>query len=159
MDWLILVFRGSLPMVNGLTIREMNALRWKENCVGRKLMPPQNFLVSRRPYASRHLMWITIYTGAKHPGNQMRRRWMASFILNWAKAKLPKSIPDMPGNCCAYWALMPWCVSCVLISETPLVKGSILTPFAAPRGLKTALCTPTTRWWMAWKRTLPWKGR
>lgn len=34
-----------------------------------------------------------------------------------------------------------------------LAKGSILTPFAAPRGLKTALCTPTTRWWMAWKRT------
>lgn len=32
-------------------------------------------------------------------------------------------------------------------------EGSILTPFAAPRGLKTALCTPTTRWWMAWKRT------
>ena len=31
-------------------------------------------------------------------------------------------------------------------------EGSILTPFAAPRGLKTALCTPTTRWWMAWRR-------
>lgn len=36
-----------------------------------------------------------------------------------------------------------------------LAKGSILTPFAAPRGLKTALCTPTTRWWMARRRISP----
>ena len=28
--------------------------------------------------------------------------YTSSFILNWVKAKLPKSIPDMLGNCCAY---------------------------------------------------------
>ncbi len=41
---------------------------------GQKIDAAAEFLVSRRPYASRHLMWITIYTGAKHPGSQMRRR-------------------------------------------------------------------------------------
>lgn len=39
---------------------------------GQKIDAAAEFLVSRRPYASRHLMWITIYTGAKHPGSQMR---------------------------------------------------------------------------------------
>ncbi len=38
------------------------------------------------------------------------------------------------------------------------MKGSILTPFAAPRGLKTALCTPTTRWWMALEADIAMKG-
>lgn len=41
---------------------------------GQKIDAAAEFLVSRRPYASRHLMWITIYTGAKHHGSQMKRR-------------------------------------------------------------------------------------
>ena len=41
---------------------------------GQKIDAAAEFLVSRRPYASRHLMWITIYTGAKHRGSRMRRR-------------------------------------------------------------------------------------
>lgn len=45
--------------------------------------------------------------------------------------------------------------SCALISGIPLAKVSILTPFAARRGLKTVLCTLMTRWWMAWKRISP----
>lgn len=41
---------------------------------GQKIDAAAEFLVSRRPYGSRHLMWITIYTGVKHRGSQMRRR-------------------------------------------------------------------------------------
>ncbi|MFO6425992.1 hypothetical protein ACLBOM_06005 [Escherichia coli] len=56
-------FCGVLPMVNGLIIRNQRTAERKT--ARRKLMPPQNFLASRRPYASRHLMWITIYTLAQ----------------------------------------------------------------------------------------------
>ncbi len=37
-------------------------------------------------------------------------------------------------------------------------EGFLLTP-SILRGLKTGLCTPTTRWWMAWRRISPSKGR
>ncbi len=38
-------------------------------------------------------------------------------------------------------------------------EGFYFDPFAAPRGLKTALCTLTTRWWMARSGYRQRKGR
>ncbi len=73
---------------------------------------------------------------------------MASFILNWVKAKLPNQYR----TCRAIAALIERrCPDAKLRFDfrDTFGEGFYFDSIPAPRGLKTALCTPTTRWWMA----------
>ena len=79
---------------------------------------------------------------------------MASFILQLGEAKLPKSIPDMPGNSLRLLSVDALMRKLRFDFRDTFGEGFYFDSIRSTAWiLKTALCTPTTRWWMAWKRT------
>ncbi len=71
---------------------------------------------------------------------------MASFILNWVKAKYRNQYRTRRAIAALIERRCPMRKLRFDFRDT-FGEGFYFDSFAAPRGLKTALCTPTTRWW------------